>query len=373
MRSRNPPQPEAKQRGLWEVATGFEPNAIASMASDHKWLRVPKTPKKHGRIRGRVTPEELATLYHEEGLSLEDIAQKFGVTRQAVFHLLKEYAIPARGKSKARILALSKGKFKDRSTARLHESLFSQWSQRMAYLLGYIFTDGSLSRAGSRAGNSSRVQIASIDREHLEKLAAILGEDVKVKSGKQSKKGFSGSRDHYIHWIEFTRPEMIQDLRRLGLTERKSLTMQFPEVPDEFLPDFIRGCWDGDGSIFIGSSGQLVATFVTGSLLFILAMKKHLVNRGFGRLTIHTRQPDGIRTKNPSYSMKISGTHAVKFCKFLYDGVPANLFLIRKCLVYEYWRQQADSVKAGPGPELGRQMDQSAFVSDLPLGRAAKM
>lgn len=220
-----------------------------------KWLRLPKTHKTHGRIRGRVTRDELVRLYHEEGLSLEDIAQRFEVTRTAVGLLLKRYGIPARDQSRARILAFSKGKFKHRSTARLRESLFSQWSQPMAYpyLLGYIFTDGSLSRVGQGA---FRVSISSIDRGHLEKLAAILGEDVKVRSGKQSKKGFSGSGDRDIHSIAFTRPQMIQDLRRLGLTERKSLTMRFPDVPDEFLRDFIRGCWDGDGSIFLGQSGE---------------------------------------------------------------------------------------------------------------------
>ena len=309
--------------------------------------RVPKTRKKLGRIRGRVTREELVRLYHEEGLSLEDIAQKFAVTRAAVSLLLKEYGIPARGKSKARILALSKGKFKDRSTARLHESLFSQWSQPMAYLLGYIFTDGSLSRP---AQGSSRVTISSVDREHLEKLAAILGEDVKVKSGKQSKKGFSGNGDHYIHWIEFTRPEMIQDLRRLGLTERKSLTMQFPDVPEEFLRDFIRGCWDGDGSIMVQDRyghKQLTASYVCGSEAFIQEMRTRLDNRGFGRLTIHTREPDGVNTKNRSYSFK---TSAVKFCEFLYDNVPSSLFLMRKFLVYEYWRRDAEKVKATGDP-----------------------
>ncbi len=140
---------------------------------------------------------------------------------------------------------------------------------------------------------------------------------------------------------------MIEDLRRLGLTERKSLTMRFPDVPEEFLRDFIRGCWDGDGSIFEGSSWYLVATFVTGSLLFIQAMRHRLNNLGFGRLTIHTRPPDGVITKNPSYSIKISHTRAVKFCEFLYDGVPSNLFLIRKYLVYEYFRRQAAAGKAG--------------------------
>ncbi len=133
----------------------------------------------------------------------------------------------------------------------------------------------------------------------------------------------------------------------MGLTERKSLTMRFPDVPEEFLRDFIRGCWDGDGSIFEGSSWYLVATFVTGSLLFIQAMRHRLNNLGFGRLTIHTRPPDGVITKNPSYSIKISHTRAVKFCEFLYDGVPSNLFLIRKYLVYEYFRRQAAAGKAG--------------------------
>ena len=305
--------------------------------SGDKWFRVPKTPKKHGRIRGRVTPEELATLYHKEGLSLEDIAQRFRVTRQAVQLLLKTYGIPARGKSKARILALSKGKFEGRTTAQLNESLFSQWSQRMAYVLGYIFTDGSLCRVGQ---GGFRVSISSIDREHLEKLAAILGEGVPIEKRKQSKTGFSGTEDRYIHLISFTRPEMIADLRKLGLTERKSLTMQFPDVPEEFLRDFIRGCWDGDGSItgrnqFGVGHRPLVAAYVTGSLAFITGMRERLRKYGFGRLTIQTRQPDGVTTKNPSYSMKIFGGLALEFCRFLYDDVPDGLFLTRKFLTYK--------------------------------------
>jgi hypothetical protein len=111
--------------------------------------------------------------------------------------------------------------------------------------------------------------------------------------------------------------------------------MQFPDVPEEFLRDFIRGCWDGDGSIFIGSSGELVATFVTGSLAFITGMRDRLWKYGFGRLTIHTRQPDGVKTKNPSYSMKISTGPALEFCRFLYHDVPDGLLLVRKFLTYK--------------------------------------
>ncbi len=300
-----------------------------------KWFRAPKTRKKLGRIRGRVTGEELDRLYRQEGLSLEDIARKFGVTRQAVNHLLTDYGIPARGKSEARILALSKGKFEGRTTAQLNESIFSRWSHPMAYLLGYVFTDGSLSRASQ---GSFRVSISSIDREHLGKLAAILGEGVRIEKRKQSKKGFSGTEDRYCHLISFTRPAMIADLQKLGLTKRKSLTMEFPNVPEEFLRHFIRGCWDGDGSIMIqGQFGyrQLVAAYVTGSLAFITGMRDRLQKYGFGRLTIHTRQPDGVKTKNPSYSMKIFGRYALEFCRFPYEGVPNGLLLTRKFLTYK--------------------------------------
>lgn len=313
------------------VAQEGSPEPGEAKAGD-KWPRVPKRRRKHGRIRGRVTREELARLYQEEGLSLEDIARKFGVTRTAVSLLLKKYAIPARGQSEARILALSKGKIEGLKTAQLNESLFSQWSQPMAYLLGYIFTDGSLVRVGQ---GGFRVIISSTDREHLEKLAAILGEGVRLETRKQSKKGFSGTEDRHIHSISFTRPEMIADLRKLGLTERKSLTMQFPDVPEEFLRDFIRGCWDGDGSIMVQDRfghKRLVAAYVTGSLAFITGMRDRLRKYGFGRLTIHTGQPDGVKTKNPSYSLKI---FALEFCKFLYEDVPDGLLLTRKFLTYK--------------------------------------
>ncbi len=147
--------------------------------SGDKWFRVPNTPRKHGRIRGRVTPEELATLYHKEGLSLEDITQRFRVTRQAVQLLLKTYGIPARGKSKARILALSKGKFEGRTTAQLNESLFSQcgwgtWMGDVAALValwppalnGVRVISGARITLEARRGSGRRRAVREPARKH---------------------------------------------------------------------------------------------------------------------------------------------------------------------------------------------------------------
>lgn len=38
-----------------------------------------------------------------------------------------------------------------------------------------------------------------------------------------------------------------QDLEQLGVTPNKSYTVSFPDVPDQYMPAFIRGVIDGDG------------------------------------------------------------------------------------------------------------------------------
>lgn len=306
--------------------------------------------KRYRRLPEDITRDELGALYHDAKMSLEDIGKKYGVTKVAVFYALRRFGIERRDRSRARIEALSQGKFEGKSTAALNEGLFADWSRPMAYLLGYTFADGNLSRIGRRG---YRVSIASIDREHLPKLAALLGEGVRIETMRQSKKGFSGERERVIQLIQFTRPRMIEDLRRLGLTERKSLTLEFPNVPDPYLPDFVRGCWDGDGSIYAeGRGGRLVARIGMGSRKFITGIRDRLLVLGFGKrqtraalasarkirasLTVHVRKPDPERgMKNPHYTLAMSGQYAVKFCAWLYADTPDALCLTRKRLVYE--------------------------------------
>jgi hypothetical protein len=54
-------------------------------------------------------------------------------------------------------------------------------------------------------------------------------------------------------WFATSQPEIVRDLQRLGVTPRKSLTLQFPsadQVPPEFLGSFVRGYFEGDGCIY---------------------------------------------------------------------------------------------------------------------------
>jgi hypothetical protein len=67
---------------------------------------------------------------------------------------------------------------------------------------------------------------------------------------------------------------------------RKSLTLQFPKVPPKYLADFIRGCWDGDGSISFTKSGskgrtwQRQANLTSGSFVFCNSLCEILNKQG---------------------------------------------------------------------------------------------
>ena len=49
--------------------------------------------------------------------------------------------------------------------------------------------------------------------------------------------------------IKYRNEESIDFLIKNGLIQRKSLEINFPILPIEFMPSFIRGYFDGDGSI----------------------------------------------------------------------------------------------------------------------------
>lgn len=72
------------------------------------------------------------------------------------------------------------------------------------------------------------------------------------------------------------RSSMVRDLNILGCVKRKSLILKFPDekiVPKELMNHFIRGYFDGDGSISIGRN---IKVNFTGNTNFILDLRNYL-------------------------------------------------------------------------------------------------
>ncbi len=143
----------------------------------------------------------------------------------------------------------------------------------MAYVLGYLYADGSLEDASYIRGKY--VRVSSADKDRVESIRSALCSShtiVKEKVPPQSKPKYLlriGSKDLY------------ESLLRCGITPRKSLTMQFPVIPTQFLGAFVRGYFDGDGSVVIdryhGRPRRLLTVFTSGSKEFLMNLHAHLI------------------------------------------------------------------------------------------------
>jgi len=191
----------------------------------------------------------------------------------------------------------------------------------MAYVLGVIYTDGCLVKPVGPV--KFRVTIGQKEPELLEKVRVLMGSNALIRY--RPARGVAGA----LHTMVIDNLDVYRDLQALGLTENKSLTLRFPKIQSGLVRHFIRGCWDGDGSVYLegNDTNKPCASYVSGSKNFIELLMRHLVDRGLPNRTIHK----STRSKNPSYYFRYSGQPCVKLYHVLYyDGVDASMYLTRK-------------------------------------------
>lgn len=278
-----------------------------------------------------LSKELLEDLYITQKKSLGDIAAIFGCTRQNIFYILNANGIARRTKSKARVEAIRQGKFKSRyRLIDVNEDFFSTWSHEMAWGLGLIWTDGCLHEIAS--GNGGSVILTSVDKELLEKVNRAMKSNTKIYTRKQA---YDPTKEIFV--LGIYREKLRNDLKRLGLTSKKSSTIKFPEIPDEYLGDFVRGCWDGDGCICL-TGGHCCASIVSGSKDFITALVDDLEKIGIGRRTIYVSEAQdeleimGIPCKaSESYYISMWSIDDLRILwNLMYKGVNLSICLERK-------------------------------------------
>lgn len=142
-------------------------------------------------------------------------------------------------------------------------SVFADWpSPTAAYVLGLMYADGCLSSVNGQP----RLTIGMNDEQLMRSVHVLMCSPVRKLY-------------HYRkQWLCIsTNMDDIQFLRDQGLTERKSLTITWPRsLPDECFWPFVRGVFDGDGTVTVEyrlcEDGSLHArwnlTIVSGSSEF---------------------------------------------------------------------------------------------------------
>lgn len=192
---------------------------------------------------------------------------------------------------------------------------FTQQNELSYYLLGALMTDGSVRKEGTR------VAITSKDKDWMEDIRDLISPE----------KPITHRIDRGVYEFEINNIEICEWLIQQGCTPRKSLTLEFPSIPKKYLPDFIRGCWDGDGCLCLykNAKGNLIpdSYISSASKNFINDLSKELqllsIEHSVGTVKLCNSIIDGrtITAKHNLSRLKLAKWGTYQLCKYMYyDG-----------------------------------------------------
>lgn len=138
-----------------------------------------------------------------------------------------------------------------------------KWSANLAYAIGLIARDGSLSKDGRH------IDLTSKDLDQLNAFKNIL--DLKVKIAPKS----DGRSDRKYYRVQFGNVKLYRFLIKIGLMPNKSKMLGSLKIPNRFFRDFLRGHFDGDGSSYSYWDKRWKSSFML-YLRFTSASSKHL-------------------------------------------------------------------------------------------------
>jgi hypothetical protein len=262
-----------------------------------------------------LTEDFLAAQYVNDRRSLSSIAKEVGTSTIVVATYLRRHGYTIRG------LHETNRKYFPLRNIDGFRGPTSDWH---AYWLGFIAADGCVYREHAVGGplrNLLRIKLKCDDRTHLENFRAGLQTNSPIKETKVK----DGSR--YVRF-EVNSERLIRVLAAWGIVQNKSLVLPFPDMTDEYLPAFIRGYFDGDGTIYwrlrpqhSGKYPQPVCRFISGSLKFLSGLEMALNSFGVATLSLYRNG------KSNAYHLPLSNAkqNLRRFASLLYDGATVAL------------------------------------------------
>ena len=123
-----------------------------------------------------------------------------------------------------------------------------------AYWLGVISSDGTLSNDGYK------VSLTSKDLDLVEKFKKSIKSDHKISIVNNLDKRTNKSYKRYL--IQIGSKKFVENIVEKGITSNKSYVSYFPKIKKLYYNDFIRGLFDGDGSIQRVSNNSIRISFI---------------------------------------------------------------------------------------------------------------
>ena len=187
--------------------------------------------KPYGSTYWQSQRDVLYDLYINQKLSLNAIAQRYGVWATTIGDAMKTVGIPTRtvGNS-SRINA------KYQVDSHYFDKIDTA---EKAYIVGFILSDGHVS-----SRNHLMISVLQTDVDVLYKVRSALNCDAPITT----------NRNKYASFVVCSKL-LCDALRNIGFSNKKTydldITQVLSHIPSRYQRDFLRGMFDGDGSIRI--------------------------------------------------------------------------------------------------------------------------
>lgn len=252
------------------------------------------------------TDEQVAYIinkYLNENYTLKQLGKEFNCSYPTIRNLLNKHKIKSRGNKQ--------GYPRD-------EFYFNKIdTEEKAYWLGFLYADGCVH------SNNYEISINITDKEHIEKFKAAIKAfnhnitEIQDKRFQNAKTLYQFSiRDKQLH----------QDLIKWGCIPQKSLFInKIPNIPRDYVSHFLRGYFDGDGSLhYLRGTNNYRISFV-GTKDFLNDIQKEL----------QTNVSLQSNIAGKAYVLQIAGKRQIeRILNYLYNNSKENNRLNRKYQKY---------------------------------------
>ena len=248
---------------------------------------------------------EMCCQMYKDGSTIEEISSALGMCVQTISKWIKDEGIEIK-----------------RSPYAVDEHYFDVVDdQNKAYILGLWYADGC------NYTDTYEIMIALQEEDGyiLEKIRQLMKIERPLEFIDRHSKC---DRHKNMYRLRIKNKHLSETLNNLGVVKAKSLILEFPEwIPEDLLPHFIRGYFDGDGHI--DRQHKHYGMNIVGTSMFCRAVGKILEET----LDVKCHYYKHKEWTDVTTQMDV---HKKDMCKRVFDWMyqDANLYLTRKHDVY---------------------------------------
>ncbi len=245
-----------------------------------------------------MTDEVIIQMY-KSGMTFNKMAPIIGISDRAIRNVMYKHGIQ-----------MNRERYSGQPRKnKVNEDYFKTWSHEMAWILGLFVTDGHVNK------KIQSIYFSQKDERILRLIANYMEADYVLAATGPTKK---------TPTLIINSKIIKEDLAALGIVANKSLSVPFPNVPEEFISSFVRGVIDGDG--WVGREGYEMHV-TSASLYFAEDLLSILLSWGLSAKITSFKSKNGTSI----YRVWVSGKSDLpKLAKIIYANANSNDFHIYK-------------------------------------------